>query len=111
MQSELFPLQAFKPTDLPPETIDILGKTFTIKLLEPDEHEDCDGLMDLSQQVIYVRLQPGTHYNSDTVLHEIIHAVDETLLLNMKEKQVALLATGLIAVLRQNKELTDWLLK
>jgi hypothetical protein len=98
-------------TVLPPETVDVLGRRFKVKLLEPDESEDDDGYMEIGTQTIGLRLQPGLNYNQDTLLHEITHAVDETLLLGMKERQVHLLATGILAVLKQNKELTAWLLK
>lgn len=100
-----------KVIDLPPETINVLGKTFTLKQILPDEHESCDGYMDISGQVIGWRPQPGADYNHDTVFHEITHAVDDTLLLGLKEKQVHLIASGLLAVLKQNKELAAWLLQ
>jgi hypothetical protein len=98
-------------TGMPPEIVDVLGKKFTIKILTPDEIEDCDGYMELAAQVIAIRLQPANDYNHDTMLHEIIHAIDETLGLGMKEKQVHQLAVGITAVLKQNPELTAWLLK
>lgn len=97
--------------DLPPEKIDILGKKFTIKLLEPEEQEDSDGYMELSKQVIAIRLQPANDYNHDTGLHEVIHAIDEILRLKLKEHQVHQLASGLIAVLKQNPLFVEWLLK
>jgi hypothetical protein len=94
-----------------PKTIDVLGKKFTIEALKPDEYEECDGFMSLPQQVIGIRLQPAMDYNHDTMFHEITHAVDEILGLGLKEKQVHQLSAGLIAVLKQNKELTEWLLR
>lgn len=98
-------------SNLPPDSIDVLGKKFTLKQLEPDEMEDCDGYMELAAQVIGWRPQPADDYNHDTVFHEITHAVDDILLLGLKEKQVHLIASGLLAVLKQNKELAAWLLK
>jgi len=97
--------------DLPPETVVVLGKTFKVHLIEPDEKEDSDGEMDLGTQRISIRLQPSPEYNSDTMLHEIIHAVDEMLTLGLKEKQVHQLSVGLISVFTQNKDLMAWMLK
>lgn len=99
-----------KDVDSPPEIIDILGKRFKLLQLAPDEHEDCDGYMELAAQVIGWRPQPASDYNHDTVFHEVTHAVDEILCLGLKERQVHLIASGLLAVLKQNKELATWLL-
>lgn len=96
---------------LPPKSIDILGKKFEIKLLEPGEQDNCDGYMSLSEQIIAIRLQPAKDYNHDTGFHELIHAVDEILGLGLKEKQVHQLAAGLIAVMKQNPDFIEWLLK
>jgi hypothetical protein len=97
--------------ELPPKKIDILGKKFTIKLLQPDEQENCDGYMNLSEQIIAIRLQPANDYNHDTGFHEMVHAVDEILSIGLKEKQVHQLSAGLIAVLKQNPDFIAWLLK
>lgn len=97
--------------DLPPEKIDILGKKFTVELLGPDDHPDCDGYMEFASLKIGLRLQPAMEYNQDTVLHEVTHAIDEILSLGLKEKQVHQLAAGVIAVLKQNPAFVEWLLK
>lgn len=105
------PTNEMKPTEPTFNSIDVLGKRFTMRELEPGEKEDCDGYMDLAAQVIAWRPQPGDDYNHDTVFHELTHAVDEILLLGLKERQVHLIASGLLAVLKQNKKLAEWLLK
>jgi hypothetical protein len=96
----------------PPLELDILGKKFTVKILNPNEEDpDDDGHMDLAKQEIGIRLQPAKEYNQDTGLHEVIHAVDEILSIGLKEKQVHQLAAGLIAVLKHNPEFIAWLMK
>lgn len=45
----------------------------------------------------------------DTVLHEIIHAVDFSMYLGLEERQVHALAAGLLGVLRDNPQLTQFL--
>jgi len=109
MQLKLFESNE-SPDDLPPDTLDIFGKRFTIKLLEPDESDDCDGYMDLGKSEIGLRIQESNDYNKDTLLHEVVHAIDETLNLKLKESQVHQLAVGLLAVLKQNKKFSQWLL-
>ena len=45
----------------------------------------------------------------DTLLHEVVHAIDDTLALGMTEEQVHALGAGLYQVLSENKQLTRWL--
>ena len=94
-----------------PESIDILGKQFQIiKLHEDDkDHQDVSGQMELHCQKIWVKEYSGADVNKDTLLHETVHAIEEILHLKMKENQVHQLSAGLMAVLKQNKELTKWL--
>ena len=94
-----------------PKIIDVLGKKFkVIQIQESDtEYENDSGFMHLSNQEIGIRMYSAGDINHDTILHEVIHAVDEILHLRMKENQVHQLAAGLIAVLKQNKELAKWL--
>ena len=97
-----------------PAHIKVLGKKFKVKDLtsENDEgFEDCEGYMDYRSQEIAVRTDVGLGYSQDTLLHEVIHAVEESLDLRFTEKQVFQLAAGLLGVLKENKEFTDWLLQ
>ncbi|MNK09955.1 hypothetical protein D3C87_279640 [compost metagenome] len=94
-----------------PDYIKVFGKKFRIEKLKEDEQEDADGIMDLASQTIKYREQPGLGYMQDTILHETVHAVDESLQLGMTEEQVHQLACGLLGVLKDNKEFTEWLLK
>ncbi len=96
---------------VPPSTINILGKKFTIICMQPDCEHTGDGYMELQTQQIGVRLQPANDYNQDTGLHEVIHAVDEILSIGLKEKQVHQLAAGLIAVIKNNPDFVEWLTK
>jgi DNA gyrase inhibitor GyrI len=47
----------------------------------------------------------------DTLLHETIHAIDETLITGMTEQQVSNIASVLLAVLKDNPEFTSWILQ
>lgn len=94
-----------------PMQVRVLGKVFKIRRLRDDEHVDCAGIMDLSSQDIAIRETPALAYQQDTLLHETIHAIDETLYLRMTEKQVSQLASVLLGVLKDNPEFTNWILK
>ena len=93
----------------PVDEIEILGRKYKIELMGEVEDPESDGSMDLSSQAIKYRPAPGADYNRDTIFHEITHAVDETLLCELTERQVHLMATGLLSVLKQNPELIEWL--
>jgi hypothetical protein len=99
-----------KNEGMPPEMIDVLGKSFNVKILAPDESEGNDGYMDLSIYEIGVRMHPSNDYNKDTVFHELTHAIDEVMALKLKEHQVHQLAVGWMAVLKHNPKLAKWLL-
>ena len=101
-----------------PSRIRILGKPFTIEFV-PIEHrglydnpEDNDpgmGRTSPERQEIFIRTGQPLESEQDTVLHEIIHCVDETLGLQMSEYQVTVLATGLLAALKDNPGLRSYL--
>jgi hypothetical protein len=94
----------------PPHRIDVLGKKFRIKKMSPDYEPNADGLMELDKQILWYREKESLSYNQDTVLHELIHAADETLHLGMKEQQVHQLAAALLAIIKHNPDFVNWLL-
>jgi hypothetical protein len=83
-------------------SLNILGKTFKIEWLE--ELPDALGETYTNRQII--RMQKGlpAETEQETLLHEVIHAVEESLALGMSESQVHALACGLFAVLRDNNQ-------
>jgi hypothetical protein len=93
-----------------PDTVRVLGKVFKIEAFKDGECEDADGMTRVDEQIINVREKPAIAYCQDTLLHETIHAIDETLFLKMTERQVSNLASVLLAVLKDNPEFTKWLL-
>lgn len=82
-------------------SLNILGKPFRIEWL--DELDGALGETYTHKQKI--RMQKGTPPDTEreTLLHEGIHAVDESLALQLTEHQVHALACGLYAVLRDNE--------
>jgi hypothetical protein len=45
------------------------------------------------------------------VLHEVVHAIDNAMQLNMTERQVYCVTTGLIATLKDNQQFLEYLYK
>lgn len=102
-------LDSTSPSACPVSSLTILGKRFAVKTLGEDEDKEVDGRTYLASQELFYRVKPGVEYNKDSVLHEAIHALELSLDLGMTERQVQLLATGLFALLQDNKEFAKWL--
>jgi len=88
----------------------ILGKVWTVKQARPVLGDD-SGESDFDRCLIVHTVNECEQQRRDTLLHEIIHAVSDSIKLKLKEKQVHALACALLAVLRDNPELVEYLLK
>jgi hypothetical protein len=88
-----------------PEKIRILGKSYGVQIVQG--LENCGECVDSKQTI---RVQAGMPHGleRDTVLHEIIHALDYGMHLSMTERQVSALAAGLVAVLVDNPSLLTY---
>jgi hypothetical protein len=89
-----------------PGQVRILGKDYEIKVFE--DFEDCGQCDDLKQTIKLQANMPMT-LEQDTLLHEVIHALDFNMKTSMKERQVSALASGLIAVFRDNPHFVSYL--
>jgi hypothetical protein len=68
-------------------------------------HEGCYGTIEFDDGIIRLRERRpyfSQHQEMQTLLHEIIHAVDYTLGIQLAEEQTTRLAVGLMAVIRDN---------
>ena len=88
-----------------PEKIRILGKIYGVQIVPG--LENCGECFDAKQ---ILKIQEGMPYGleRDTLLHEIIHALDYGMHLSMTERQVSALAAGLVAVLVDNPSLITY---
>lgn len=102
-------------TSNPPASVSIIGKEYKIQLVERNDFvtlkEGEDGECDRDDQIIKVRIGKSIDYTKDTVIHECIHALEDSFKLKLSERQVETLATGLVALFNDNPELTKFLLK
>lgn len=83
------------------KALNILGKTFRIEWL--DELDGAVGETYTHKQLIKMQKGTALETEQETLLHEVIHAVEESLALGLTESQVHALACGLYAVLRDNE--------
>ena len=92
-----------------PKTLKILGKPFRLDYLTYQLDADLNGECDCDKQLIRIREGQPLEAEQDTVLHELIHAIDEAVDSRMTESQVKRLATGLLAVFKENQRLATYL--
>jgi len=75
---------------------------------EPLEKGDM-GNCDTEAQTITIRPGQPLENEQDSVLHEVLHAVSDYMEINLREGQVTKLATGLLAVLKENPRFVSYL--
>lgn len=92
-----------------PAVIQILGKPYEVSIVASLDDGASDGEMSEHFQRILIAAGQTWENEKDTVLHEVVHSIEERLQLKLREKQVALLATGLLQVLRENPAFVRYL--
>lgn len=102
-----------------PARIKILGKTYRVRIVteRANGFEDGDyGACDNDSHVISIIAGRSLGNDQDTLLHEIIHAIAFQMgvdgAINKRESEerwVQALATGLLAVMRDNRSLVTYL--
>lgn len=92
-----------------PEKLKLMGKRWSVEytVWEKDELGECD----LEAQHIKVKDGMKHEQESSTLLHEAIHAISDTLGLNLNERQVQGLETGLYDLNNSNPRFFSYLRK
>jgi hypothetical protein len=92
-----------------PASVRIMGKAFrlieetsTSSTLAQDEF--VGRVNSVKQTIVYASGQ-ADEQRADTIVHEIIHALDYAMKLDVSEQQTHALAAGLVAVVNDNPEL------
>ena len=96
----------------PPSQIRILNRLWAVKYLDesiPDSH-NAWGWCDPGSQTIFIFRNQKQDCLADTFLHEIIHAIYDSLGMNVAEEEntVHRIATGLCTVWRDNPATFKW---
>lgn len=93
-----------------PDSVRVAGRDYSIDYVLPHPlGTEATGICDnMAQKIVCLEgltpLEEG-----DTVLHEVIHAVDFVAGLDLQERQVRHLATILLGVLQDNPQFATWL--
>ena len=89
--------------------LDILGKQYVVVSVERDSKDDY-GECFADQCRIEIATFQCDEQRCDTLLHEVLHAIDHEMDCHMSEPQIRRMATGLLAVLRHNADMVNYLM-
>lgn len=85
----------------------IIGKTYSFQVVDKVDEEDSLGECHDVLQRILVRSGQKPDQLMDTILHEVVHAIDYQMHLGMTERQVHAVAAGLTAVFLDNPKFSE----
>lgn len=91
------------------KNLNIIGREYEVVYL--DDLKDVIGDCDCDNLKIRIKNGQPPSLETDTVLHEVVHAIDNAMQLNMTERQVYCMTTGLIATLKDNQQFLEYLYK
>lgn len=86
-----------------PSSLKIVGREYNVVKVE--EYDDQVGGVDFETSTIVVKDGQQMLLEADTLLHESLHVIDEIFQLELSERQVYCITSGLIALLRDNPTL------
>lgn len=93
-----------------PSSVVILGRVYNI-----DQKDFIDGDLlgqcDSDALKIMIKKNQPEILEADTLLHEILHAIDDAMQTKMKERQVHCTATGLLALFKDNPDFVKYMFK
>lgn len=92
-----------------PFTFKLFGQQWTVRTARPYEITDLGQCRPDDFEII---INPGQNNESltHTLTHELVHAIEQKLHLNLTEDQVDLFALGLIDLIRNNNEILDYII-
>lgn len=90
-----------------PNEIKIIGKTYAVDVVE--DMENCGECLD-TKQLIKIDHEMPHELTQDTLLHEIMHAIDYQMHIGLKEREISAMASGITAVIKENPGLAKFLL-
>jgi hypothetical protein len=93
-----------------PEDIDIMGRDYTIEYIEPHPgfETKCSGKMIPDERRILI--ESCAHEERNTLIHEVLHCIDQIMEAELTEKQISQLANGLEVFILKNPECIKYLM-
>lgn len=95
-----------------PKSIRIIGKDYKIEPIEDTSLGTSDwGRADHFKQKLSYLVDQTPQQLRDTMLHEVIHAIEYGVKLDLSERDVHALSAGICQVLWDNPEFSKWLMR
>ena len=91
-----------------PDSVNILFKKYTVRHdnnMRNDKGDLLYGQIDHIEQLITLNEAAGIEQQKATLMHAMVHGLDELYGIGLKEKQVEKLGTALYMLLRDNPEM------
>ena len=86
-----------------PKTLNICGQKFKVGMKSDRQMKDAIGLCYAHKNIMYLQDDLPKDKMGETLIHEVIHAIEQQMNLKMTENQVNNLALGLYQFLKENK--------
>lgn len=90
-----------------PSLLNIVGREYNVVKIE--EYDEQVGGVDFATSTIVVKDGQQKLLEADTLLHESLHVIDEIFQLELTERQVYCITSGIIALLRDNTDLMPYI--
>ena len=91
-----------------PDSVNILFKKYTVcrdNNMRDDKGNLLYGQIDHIEQLITLNEDAGLEQQKATLMHEMVHGLDDLYSIGLKEKQVEKLGTALYMLVRDNPEM------
>lgn len=92
-----------------PKRVKVGSRYYDIEYVASVDADDSLGECDYLPQKCLIKEGQAFEGERDSVIHELFHAVDENQQTDLKEKQVHMLASGVLTLLRDNPKLVSYL--
>ena len=92
-----------------PKQFRLFGQTWTIRMAEQLELPDDLGQCLVDQNMIVVNPNQAAQVMQHTIMHEVIHAIEQKLLLQLTEQQVDLIALAVCDIVLADKDFFDFI--
>lgn len=89
----------------------VFGKRFSVEEVQPGRLAfEEQGSINYGKAEIGLDADVSDHEKRETLLHEVLHAIDHALQLGLNEAQVGALSVGLWAFVQANPQAAAWIL-
>ncbi len=93
-----------------PLSVRILGKHYKVEPMPEHTMDGEFGACNYAFQLIEYNSKLAVDECKDTILHEMVHALDHGMQLKLTEEQVHAVATGFYSIIKDNKEFFEWVM-